>query len=167
MINYSKYDVSTLPKSFVAIDFETLYPQRVSACSVGMVKYIDGEKVDNFYTLIRPPFDYPWKCGNVLTWKSFTADLYANLCSKTTSGNLNTAFEVKVNGTAITVADTSFATSQLGFDSNIECWIPSKLGEVSINQGSNTVEITALKTTSIKFSQFAFSSMSAPATISQ
>lgn len=97
----------------------------------------------------------------------FTADLYANLCSKTTSGNLNTAFEVKVNGTAITVANTSFATKELGFDSNIECWIPSKLGEVSINQGSNTVEITALKTTSIKFSQFAFSSMSAPATISQ
>ena len=92
----------------------------------------------------------------------FTADLYANLCSKTTSGNLNTAFEVKVNGTAITVANTSFATKELGFDSNIECWIPSKLGEVSINQGSNTVEITALKTTSIKFSQFAFSSMSAP-----
>ena len=99
--------------------------------------------------------------------ESFTADLYANLCSKTTSGNLNTAFEVKVNGTAITVANTSFATKELGFDSNIECWIPSKLGEVSINQGSNTVEITALKTTSIKFSQFAFSSMSAPATISQ
>ena len=98
---------------------------------------------------------------------AFTADLYANLCSKTTSGNLNTAFEVKVNGTAITVADTSFETSKLGFDKNIECWIPSKLGEVSINKGSNTVEITALKTTSIKFSQFAFSSMSAPATISQ
>lgn len=98
---------------------------------------------------------------------AFTADLYANLCSKTTSGNLNTAFEVKVNGTTITVANTSFATKELGFDSNIECWIPSKLGEVSINKGSNTVEITALKTTSIKFSQFAFSSMSAPATISQ
>ena len=58
MINYSKYDVSTLPKSFVAIDFETLYPQRVSVCSVGMVKYIDGKIVDKFYTLIRPTFDY-------------------------------------------------------------------------------------------------------------
>ena len=57
-----------LPKSFVGIDFETLYPQRVSACSVGMVKYIDGEIVDRFYTLIRPPFDYPGKCGKVLTW---------------------------------------------------------------------------------------------------
>lgn len=61
-------DGINLPKSFVGIDFETLYPQRVSACSVGMVKYIDGEIVDRFYTLIRPPFDYPGKCGNVLTW---------------------------------------------------------------------------------------------------
>jgi len=67
-INYSKYDIKTLPKSFVGIDFETLYPQRVSACSVGMVKYIDGEIVDRYYTLIRPPFDYPGKCGSVLTW---------------------------------------------------------------------------------------------------
>lgn len=57
-----------LPKSFVGIDFETLYPQRVSVCSVGMVKYIDGEIVDRFYTLICPPFDYPGKCGSVLTW---------------------------------------------------------------------------------------------------
>jgi DNA polymerase-3 subunit epsilon len=67
-INYRKYDVKSLPKSFVGIDFETLLPQRVSACSVGMVKYIDGEIVDRFYTLIRPPFDYPGKCGSVLTW---------------------------------------------------------------------------------------------------
>ena len=66
--NYRKYEIKTLPKSFVGIDFETLYPQRVSACSVGMVKYIDGEIVDRFYTLIRPPFDYPGKCGSVLTW---------------------------------------------------------------------------------------------------
>ena len=83
---------------------------------------------------------------------AFTADLYANLCSKTTSGNLNTAFEVKVNGTTITVSNTSFETTKLGFDKNIECWIPSNLGEVSINKGSNTVVIAALKTTSIKFS---------------
>ena len=66
--NYQKYDVELLPKSFVGIDFETLFPQRVSACSVGMVKYIDGVIVDRFYTLIKPPFDYPGKCGGVLTW---------------------------------------------------------------------------------------------------
>ena len=66
--NYQKYDVESLPKSFVGIDFETLFPQRVTACSVGMVKYINGVIVDRFYTLIRPPFDYPGKCGGVLTW---------------------------------------------------------------------------------------------------
>ncbi len=66
--NYHRYDAKTLPKSFVGIDFETLYPQRVSACSVGMVKYIDGKIVDTYYKLIRPPFDYPGKCGSVLTW---------------------------------------------------------------------------------------------------
>ena len=67
---YSKMDLRdiTLPKNFVSIDFETLYAQRVSACSVGMVKYKDGVAVDRFYTLIKPPFEYPGKCGKVLTW---------------------------------------------------------------------------------------------------
>ena len=74
--NEISYKVHNLPNSFVGIDFETLYPQRVSACSVGMVKYIDGEIVDRFYTLIRPPFDYPGKCGSVLTWiHGLTEDL--------------------------------------------------------------------------------------------
>lgn len=57
-----------IPSSFVSIDFETLYSQRVSACSIGMVKYHDGKKVDQYYSLIRPPFDYPGKSGQVLTW---------------------------------------------------------------------------------------------------
>lgn len=57
-----------IPSSFVSIDFETLYSQRVSACSIGMVKYRDGKKVDQYYSLIRPPFDYPGKSGQILTW---------------------------------------------------------------------------------------------------
>ena len=57
----------SLPSSFVSIDFETLYAQRVSACSVGMVKYIDGKPVDHYYSLIRPPFDYEGKTGFALT----------------------------------------------------------------------------------------------------
>ena len=57
-----------LPTDFVSIDFETLYSQRVSACSIGMVKYRDGKKVNQYYSLIRPPFDYPGKSGQVLTW---------------------------------------------------------------------------------------------------
>lgn len=59
---------TNIPSSFVSIDFETLYSQRVSACSIGMVKYRDGKKVDQYYSLIRPPFDYLGKSGQVLTW---------------------------------------------------------------------------------------------------
>ncbi len=66
--NFKKIDARLLPKSFVGIDFETLYPQRVSACSVGMVKYVNGEIMDRYYTLIRPPFEYPGKRGVPLTW---------------------------------------------------------------------------------------------------
>ena len=65
--------------SFVSIDFETLYPQRVSACSIGMVKYKDGNIVDKYYSLIRPPFDYPGKKGYALTHiHGFTEDILIN-----------------------------------------------------------------------------------------
>ena len=40
---------------FVTIDFETAKYSRESACSVGLVKFADGQAVDTFYSLIRPP----------------------------------------------------------------------------------------------------------------
>ena len=75
--HYSSYQSSC--DSFVSIDFETLYPQRVSACSIGMVKYKDGNIVDKYYSLIRPPFDYPGKKGYALTHiHGFTEDILIN-----------------------------------------------------------------------------------------
>jgi DNA polymerase-3 subunit epsilon len=44
--------------NFVAIDFETANHSRKNACSIGMVKYIDGKKIDTFYSLIKPPTNY-------------------------------------------------------------------------------------------------------------
>ncbi|MCL2265561.1 MAG: 3'-5' exonuclease [Treponema sp.] len=44
--------------NFITIDFETAKRSRESACSVGLVKYIDGEASDTFYSLIRPPVLY-------------------------------------------------------------------------------------------------------------
>jgi DNA polymerase-3 subunit epsilon len=41
--------------NFVSIDFETAKYSRESACSVGLVKYLDGKPADTFYSLIRPP----------------------------------------------------------------------------------------------------------------
>ena len=63
----SNFKLILLPDSFVSIDFETLYAQRVSACSVGLVKYKDGKQVDHYYSLIRPPFEYEGKKGFALT----------------------------------------------------------------------------------------------------
>ncbi|MDR0586997.1 MAG: 3'-5' exonuclease [Treponema sp.] len=44
--------------NFIAIDFETAKYSRESACSVGMVKFLNGKAVDTFYSLIRPPALY-------------------------------------------------------------------------------------------------------------
>jgi DNA polymerase-3 subunit epsilon len=41
--------------NFVTIDFETAKYSRESACSVGLVKYVDGKTADTYYSLIRPP----------------------------------------------------------------------------------------------------------------
>lgn len=66
----AKYNIDNFefPTSFVSFDFENLFPQRVTACSVGMVKYKNGAIVDKYYTLIRPPFEYEGKKGQPLTW---------------------------------------------------------------------------------------------------
>lgn len=42
---------------FVAIDFETMTSLKTSACAIGLVKVIDGEIVQQFYSLINPVRD--------------------------------------------------------------------------------------------------------------
>lgn len=41
--------------NFIAIDFETANYSPTSAISIGLVKYRNNKKVDDFYSLIRPP----------------------------------------------------------------------------------------------------------------
>lgn len=62
-INYH----STTFNNFVAIDVEHYYPQHLTICSIGLVKYIDGKLVDSYFSLIRPPFEYPSKKGKPCT----------------------------------------------------------------------------------------------------
>ena len=63
--------------SFVAIDFETLYVQRVTACAVGCVKYVDGEATETYYSLIKPPFEYEEISGPCLEYiHGFTCDMF-------------------------------------------------------------------------------------------
>lgn len=42
--------------SFCAIDFETACYQRASACAVALVKVREGKLVDQYYTLLKPPY---------------------------------------------------------------------------------------------------------------
>jgi DNA polymerase-3 subunit epsilon len=44
--------------NFVTIDFETAKYSRESACSIGLVKFLDGQATDTYYSLIRPPSLY-------------------------------------------------------------------------------------------------------------
>ena len=39
---------------YIAIDFETANQYRNSACSVGLVRFIDGKETDSCYSLIHP-----------------------------------------------------------------------------------------------------------------
>lgn len=47
-----------VPVSFTAIDFETANPSAASACSVGLVKVVDGRVVEREHRYIRPPFPH-------------------------------------------------------------------------------------------------------------
>ena len=47
--------------NFAAIDFETATGRRNSACAVGIVTVENGEIIDRYYSLIRPP-------GNAYNW---------------------------------------------------------------------------------------------------
>ena len=92
----------------------------------------------------------------------------ATLTSNNTSNTLNNAVKVYVDGNEATVESTSFATSVLGFDSSIDCWIPTKLASIELGAGSHTVELelqTSLGTSGLRISQFCFANMSAKATI--
>jgi DNA polymerase-3 subunit epsilon len=44
--------------NFISIDFETAKYSRESACSIGLVKFINGKVADTYYSLIRPPSLY-------------------------------------------------------------------------------------------------------------
>lgn len=44
--------------NYVVLDFETANGSRTSPCSIGMVKYLNGEKHSEYYQLINPEEDF-------------------------------------------------------------------------------------------------------------
>lgn len=66
VFSFPKYYYICVMKDFAAIDFETANSQRTSVCSVGIVVYRDGVKVDEYYSLIKPePEYYTYWCSQV------------------------------------------------------------------------------------------------------
>ena len=104
------------------------------------------------------------------TDKAFSCDLYATLMSDNKTSTLDSALIVYVDGQELTnVENTSFATNVLGFDSNLDCWVPAKLASIELEAGDHTIEIeakTKVGNKGLSVSQFCFSNMSASATIS-
>lgn len=55
-----------MPLNFTAIDFETANGSSASPCAVGLVKVVEGQIVDTFSTLIKPPYPNDWfASGNI------------------------------------------------------------------------------------------------------
>jgi DNA polymerase-3 subunit epsilon len=53
-----------MPLNFTAIDFETANGSSASPCAVGLVKVVEGQIVDTFSTLIKPPYPNDWFSPN-------------------------------------------------------------------------------------------------------
>lgn len=51
--------------NFTAVDFETSAWRKASACAVGAVQVRDGQIVDTFYSLIKPPDFRYWNFEDV------------------------------------------------------------------------------------------------------
>lgn len=47
--------------TFTAIDFETATGYRTSICQVGLVRVVDGNVVDTYQSLIKPPQNHYWQ----------------------------------------------------------------------------------------------------------
>jgi len=55
-----------MPLNFTAIDFETANRSSASPCAVGLVKVVEGQIVDTYSTLIKPPYPNDWfATGNI------------------------------------------------------------------------------------------------------
>ena len=83
--------------------------------------------------------------------KAVEASITAMMTSKTTSGALNSALKVTLDGTELSLYDTSFATNKLGFGTNDEYWEPAKLVDgVALSAASHTLEVESTFGTDIK-----------------
>ena len=125
------------------------------------VTHADKFNLDGATIVDSDAFRSPEKCaklstGNKISYtftssKAVEASLTAMMTSKNTSNNLASALKVTLDGTELSLYDTSFATNKLGFGTNDEYWEPAKLADnVSLSAASHTIEVENLISTDIK-----------------
>lgn len=56
----SKWQTTSMPLDFTAIDFETANGSPASPCAVGLVRVRDSKKVETLELLFRPPVPHDW-----------------------------------------------------------------------------------------------------------
>ena len=83
--------------------------------------------------------------------KAVDTSITAMMTCKNTSSNLASALKVTLDGTELSLYDTSFATNKLGFGTNDEYWEPAKLVDgVALSAASHTIEVENLFSADIK-----------------
>ena len=100
--------------------------------------------------------------------KAFAGNLYATFLAKNTSLNINSAMSITLDGNALTLDTTSFATSSIGFDNNTEYWTTWKLGSINVpSAGNHTLVIKPKTSTALSFLDVAMFSNNGAITVSK
>ncbi|MCQ2798130.1 MAG: tyrosine-protein phosphatase [Bacilli bacterium] len=95
--------------------------------------------------------------------KAFSGNLYSTFLAKNTSLNINSAMSITLDGAALTLDTTSFATSSIGFDNNTEYWTTWKLGSINVGgAGEHTLVIKPKTSTALSFLDLAMFSNDGP-----
>ncbi len=114
--------------NFVAIDFETAVKHHI--CSVGIVTVENGEIIDEYHTLVRPPYNqYNWFCikihgitsqdtENSLPFIEIYPEIKKRLFGKTVVAH-NESFDRSV--LQKTMIDNGLSYSELNISNNWEC----------------------------------------------
>ena len=117
---------------------------------------LDGASIVDSTEFRSPEKAAKLSTGNKISYtftssKAVDTSITAMMTCKNTSSNLASALKVKLDGTELSLYDTSFATNKLGFGTNDEYWEPAKLVDgVALSAASHTIEVENLFSADIK-----------------
>lgn len=146
-IGISEYTLRYILETMLEGDIPDLEQGRIKNLKTVGWEYNDGATYGRS-TEFRSPKTFTNLTANssivteVNTEKALNGSIYALACIRNTSSNIQSALEVKVDDTVITLNNTSFATSTSGFSTSEDFWIPLNLTDnISIPAGNHVISI--------------------------